>query len=41
MSDKINSYICLILSVYKSFHQTVKYGHQRNHIVQDLTGLEI
>jgi len=28
-------------SVYKSFHQTVKYGQQRNRILQDLTGLEI
>ena len=28
MSDKINSYICLILSVYKSFHQTAKYGRK-------------
>jgi len=35
MSDKIN-----LLSIYKSFHQTVKYGRQRNHILQDLTGLE-
>ena len=41
MSDKINSHICLMLSVYKSFHQTVKYGHQRKQILQDLTGLEI
>jgi len=40
MSDKINSHICLMLSVCRSFHQTVKYGHQRNHILQDLTGLE-
>jgi len=23
------------------FNQTVKYGRQRNHILQDLTGLEI
>ena len=37
MSDKINSHICLILSVYKSLHQTVKYGHQINQILQDLT----
>ena len=22
------------------FHQTVKYGQQRNHLLQDLTGLE-
>jgi len=29
MSDKINSRICLLLNVYKSFHQTVKYGCQR------------
>jgi len=43
MSDKINSYykFSLILSVYKSFHQLVKHGHQRNHILQDLIGLEI
>jgi len=40
MSDKINSHICLILSIYKTCHQTVKYGCQRNHILQDLTGLE-
>jgi len=40
MPDKINSNICLMLSVNKNFHQTVKYGHQRNHILQDLTGLE-
>jgi len=30
-----------MLSVYDSFHQAVKYGQQRNHILQDLTGLEI
>ena len=41
MSDKINSHICLVLSVYKSFYQTVKYVRQRNYILQDLTGLEI
>src|SRR6218665_405624 len=29
MSDQINSHICLMLSVYKNFHQTVKYGLQR------------
>ena len=40
MSDKINSHICLMLSVYKSFHEMVKYGCQRNQILQDLTGLE-
>jgi len=40
MLGKINSLICLMLSVYKSFHQTVKYGQQRNHILQDLTGLQ-
>jgi len=38
---KINSQICLIMSIYESFHQKVKYGWQRNHILQDLTGLEI
>src|SRR6218665_1908405 len=31
----------LIFGVYNSFHQTIKYGHQRNHILQDLTGYEI
>jgi len=36
-----NSHICLMLSVYKSCHQPIKYGQQRNHILQDLTGLEI
>jgi len=30
-----------MLSVYKCFHQTIKYGCQRNHVSQDLTGLEI
>ena len=29
------------VSVWKSFHQTVKYGRQRNLLLQDLTGLEI
>jgi len=37
MPEKINSNICLMLSVYKSFHQTVKYDRQRNHTLQDLT----
>ena len=41
MSGKINSNIYLKLSVYKSYHQMIKYGQQRNHILQDLTGLEI
>jgi len=39
MSGKINSHICLVLSVYESFHQTVKYVQQRNHILQDMIGL--
>jgi len=30
-----------MLRVYKHFHQTVKYGHERNHIFQELIGLEI
>jgi len=34
ISGKINSHIC------DSFHQTVKYGHQRNRLLQDLTRLE-
>ena len=41
MSDKIHSNICLMLSDYKCFHQTVTYGRQGTHILQDLTGLEI
>ena len=40
MPGKIISNICLMLSVYKSY-QMVKYGRQRNQILQDLTGLEI
>jgi len=40
MPDKINSHICLMLSVYNSLHQMVKYGCQRNHKLQDITGLE-
>jgi len=38
---KINEDICLMFSVYNGFHQTVKYGCQRNRILQDLTGFEI
>ena len=34
MSDKIKSHICLMLSVYKTIHQTVRYGRQRHHILQ-------
>jgi len=41
MSMKINSHIYAMLSVYNSFHQTVKYVHQGNHVLHDLTGLEI
>ena len=41
MSGKTNSHIYLMLGVYKSFHQMVKYGRQSNYISQDLTGLEI
>jgi len=40
MSDKIHSHICLMFSVYNSFHQTIKYGCQRSPILQDLTELE-
>src|SRR6218665_3635457 len=29
MLDKINSHICLMFIVYKTFHETVNYGHQR------------
>jgi len=29
------------LSVYESFQQTVKYGRHRNHILKNLSGLEI
>jgi len=41
MPDTINSHICLMLRVYTNFYQAVKYGQQRNHILQDLIGLEI
>ena|SRR6218665_2099808 len=41
MPDKMNSHIGLMLGVYKRFHQTVKYGLQRDLILQGLTGLEI
>jgi len=30
-----------MLSVYKSFYQMVKFASQRNHVLQDLTWLEI
>ena len=30
-----------MLSAYKTFLQAVKYGHQGNHILQELTELEI
>ena len=40
ISGKINSHFCLMLSVYNSFHQRPN-SRQRNHILQDLTGLEI
>ena len=41
MWGKINSHICLMLSVYKTFHQMVKYGRQKNQLLQDLTELDI
>jgi len=41
MSDQINLHICLMFECLQKFHQIVKYGWQRNHILQDLTGLEI
>jgi len=40
MSGAISLHICLMLSVYESFHQMFKYGGQRSHILQDLTELE-
>jgi len=33
MSDKINSYICLIFSVYESVLQTVKYGQWPSYVI--------
>jgi len=30
-----------MLNVYKSFHQTVKYCRQGNHILQGLLGLKL
>src|SRR6218665_2142303 len=41
MSGEINSSICLVLIVYKSYHQLVKYGRQRYHILPDLAGLKV
>src|SRR6218665_2262177 len=41
LSDKINSHICSMSSVYESFHQAVIYGGKRNNILQDLTEFEI
>ena len=41
MSGKINSHICLMLSVCESFYQMFKYGWQRYHISEDLAELEI
>ena len=41
MSGKINSHICLMLSVYKTFRQTVNYGRQRNKKLQDLGLIEL
>src|SRR6218665_1973516 len=41
MSGQMNSHICLMLGVYKRFHQTVKYGHHRNRNLQHLTNIEI
>jgi len=40
MSGKINSHICLLSSVFKTFHQTGKYGWQRKQTLQNLTRLE-
>jgi len=34
MSGQINSHICLMLSVYESLHQMVKYGRQISYILQ-------
>ena len=33
--------LCLMLSVYKSFHETVKYNYQGNHIYTKKTGINI
>ena len=41
MSGKINSHIRLMLSVYWKFSPNGQYGRERNHILQDATGLEI
>jgi len=30
-----------MLNVYESFNQTLKYGRQRNDILQNLTGFDI
>jgi len=40
MSDKINSYICLMLSVYESSCHRLSNMAGKDIILQDLTGLE-
>src|SRR6218665_873482 len=40
MSDKINLRICLMLHVYKSFHQMVKDGLQKTQLLQESITLE-
>ena len=40
ISDIINSHICLMFSVYKTFHEMANYCCQRNQILQDLNGPE-
>jgi len=38
MSDKF--FLNLLMLRNKSFHETVKYGHPKDHILQDIPGLE-
>ena len=41
LSDKINSQMCLMLSVYKSFHQKVKYGLPKKPYITRFNWVEI
>jgi len=41
LSAKINSQMCLMLSVYKSFHQKVKYGLPKKPYITRFNWVEI
>jgi len=40
MSDEINSHICSMSSVNKTFHQTVKHGHKETIYYKIKQGLK-